>query len=60
MFYDAFFSEVTEKLLRVENKVAGAKYRAILEENLFHSACDWGGCSPSNRKTTLSILPNLH
>ena len=28
------------KLVRVEGKMDGAKYRDILEQNLYHSVCD--------------------
>ena len=40
------------RLVRIEGKMNGAKYREILDENLLQSTQDEG--SPSNRTTTQS------
>ncbi len=50
------FSSGTGRLVRVEGQLNGAKYRDILNENLFHSAQDLrlGEGSPSNMTMTLS------
>ena len=40
MLWGCFSSAVTRKLVRIEGKMDGAKYREILEENLFQSARD--------------------
>ena len=38
MLWGCFSSAVTGKLVRVDGKMDGAKYRAILEENLLEAA----------------------
>ena len=55
---DVFPSVRTGKLVRIEGMMDGAKYREIIEGNLFQSSrdCDWDGDSPSSRTMTLSIL----
>ncbi len=40
MLWRCFSTAETGKLVRVEGKVNGAKYRDIFNENLFHSAQD--------------------
>ena len=52
----------TGKLVRIEGMMDGAKYREILEGNLFQSSrdCDWDGDSPSSRTMTLRILLKQH
>ncbi|CDQ60660.1 unnamed protein product [Oncorhynchus mykiss] len=51
---EAYFSAAgTGRLVRIEGKMNGAKYREILDENLLKTS-DWGKGSPSNRTTTLS------
>ena len=40
MLWGCFAAAGTGKLVRVEGKMDGAKYRDILEQNLFQSACD--------------------
>ncbi len=52
------FSSGTGRLVRVEGKLNGAKYRDILNENLFHSAQDLrlGEGSPSNSVNPLDLL----
>ncbi len=40
MLWGCFSSAGTGKLVRVDGKMDGAKYRAILEENLLQSAKD--------------------
>jgi hypothetical protein len=50
----------TGRLVRIEGKMNGVKYREILDENLLQSALrtlDWGEGSPSNRTTTLATQP---
>ncbi|MGH0116091.1 UNVERIFIED_CONTAM: hypothetical protein FKN15_023124 [Acipenser sinensis] len=42
MLWGCFSSAGTGKLVRIEGKMDGAKYREILEENLFQSARDLG------------------
>ena len=39
-FYGSFSSAGTEKLVRVDGKMDGAKYRATLKENLLEAAKD--------------------
>ena len=52
----------TGKLVKIEGMMDGAKYREILEGNLFQSSRDLklDGGSPSSRITTLSILLKQH
>lgn len=38
----------------------GAKYRAMLRENLLVPGKDYSGGLPSNRKVTLKIQPELN
>ena len=40
MLWGCFSAAGTGKLVRVEGRMDGAKYRDILEQNLFQSACD--------------------
>ena len=40
MLWGCFSSTGTRKLVRVDGKMDGVKYRAILDENLFESAKD--------------------
>ena len=54
MLWGAF--SVTVRLVRLEGKINGAKYKEILDENLLRTS-DWGEGSPSNRTTTLSTQP---
>jgi hypothetical protein len=44
------------RLVRIEGKINGAKYRDIFDENLLRTS-DWDEGSPSNRTTTLSTQP---
>ena len=53
----------TGRLVRIEAKMNGAKYRKILDENVLQSTQDLrlgGEGSPSNRTTTLSTQPRQH
>ena len=61
MWWGCFSSAETGKLVRVDGKMDGAKYRTILEENPLESAKDLrlGGGSPFSRTTTLNIQPEL-
>jgi hypothetical protein len=42
MLWGCFSVAGTEKLVRIEAKMNGAKYREILDENLLHRAQDLG------------------
>ena len=58
MLWGCFSVTGTERLVRVEGKMKGAKYRVLLDENPLQSrTSDWGEGSPSNRTTTLSTQP---
>ena len=60
MLWGCFSAAVTGRLVRIEGKMSGAKYREILNENLLQRelrTSDWGEGSPSNRSTTLSTQP---
>ena len=59
MLWGCFSEAGTGRLVRIEGKMNGAKYREILDENLLQSAQDLrpGEDSPTNRTTTLSTPP---
>ena len=59
MLRACFSAAGTERLVRVEAKLNGAKYREILGETCPRvlRTSDWGKGSPSNRTTTLSTQP---
>lgn len=59
MLWGSFSLAGTGKLVRVDGKMDGVKYRAILNENLSESAKDWGEDSSSSRTTTLNVQPEL-
>ena len=40
MWWRCFSAAMTERLVKIEGKLNGAKYREILDENLLHSAQD--------------------
>ena len=56
MLWGCFSAVGTGRLVRIEEKMNGAKYREILEENLLQSiqTSDCVKGSPSNRTTILS------
>jgi hypothetical protein len=54
MLWGCFSAAGTERLVRIEGKMNGSKYREILDENLLQSAQDLRLGSPSNRTMTLS------
>jgi hypothetical protein len=65
MLWGCFSAAGTGKLIRIEGKMKGAKYREILDENLLQSAgalrtSDWDDDSPFNRTVTLSTQPRQH
>ena len=47
----------TERLVKIESSMNGAKYKEILDENLLQSTQDLRLGSMSNRTTTLSTQP---
>ena len=53
MLWGCFSAAVTGRLVRIEGKMNGAKYREILDENLLQSTQNL----TSNRTTTLSTQP---
>ena len=55
--WGSFLAAGTGRLVRIEAKMNGAKYRENLDENLLQSAQDWGEGLPSNRTMTLSTQP---
>uniref|UniRef100_A0AAZ3SPJ6 Transposase Tc1-like domain-containing protein n=1 Tax=Oncorhynchus tshawytscha TaxID=74940 RepID=A0AAZ3SPJ6_ONCTS len=55
MLWGCFSAAGTGRLVGIEAKMNGAKYREILEDPLQTS--DWGEGSASNRTTTLIIQP---
>jgi hypothetical protein len=55
---DVFYQAGTGKLVRIEGMVEGAKYREILEGNLFQSSRDL--MFPFSMTMTLSILLKQH
>ena len=59
MLWGCFSAAGNGRLVRIEGKMNGAKYREILDENLLKSTQDLtvGEGSPSNRTTTLSTQP---
>ena len=59
MLWRCFSSAGTGKLVRIEGMMDGAKYRVILEGNLFQSK-ETGTGSTSSRTMTLSILLKQH
>jgi hypothetical protein len=56
MLWGCFSVAETGRLVRIEGKMNGGKYREILDENLLRTS-DWGDASPSNRTMTLSSQP---
>ncbi|CDQ93820.1 unnamed protein product [Oncorhynchus mykiss] len=56
ILWGCFTAAGTERLVKIEGKMNGEKYREILDENLLQTS-DWGKDSPSNRTTTLSTQP---
>jgi hypothetical protein len=56
MLWGCFSAAGAGRLVRIEGKMNGAKYREILDENLLRTS-DWGEGSPSNRTTTLRTQP---
>jgi hypothetical protein len=59
MLWGCFSSAGTGRLVRIEAKMIGAKYKEILDENCCRALriSNWGKGSPSNRTTTLSTQP---
>ena len=57
MVWACFSSAGTGKMVKIDGKMDGAKYRTILEENLLESAKDWD--LSSNRTMIQNIKPNL-
>ena len=60
MLWGCFSTAETGRLVRIEGKMNGAKYREILDENLLQSGSGpqtGGDGSPSNRTTTLNTQP---
>jgi hypothetical protein len=57
MLWGCFSVARTGRLVRIEAKMNGAKYREILDENRALRTLDWSEGSPSNRTTTLSTPP---
>uniref|UniRef100_A0AAZ3QT79 Transposase Tc1-like domain-containing protein n=1 Tax=Oncorhynchus tshawytscha TaxID=74940 RepID=A0AAZ3QT79_ONCTS len=63
MLWGCFSAAGTGRLVRIEGKMDGAKYREIFDETLLQSTqvfTDWGKGSPYNRTTTLSTQPRQH
>ena len=56
MLWGCLSAAETGRLVRIEEKVNGAKYREIFDDNLLRTS-DWGEGSPSNMTTTLSTQP---
>jgi hypothetical protein len=59
MLWGCFSAAGTGRLVRIEGKMNGAKYREILDENRFQTlrTSNWAEGSHSNRTTTLSTQP---
>lgn len=49
----------TQQLVRVEGKIDGANYMAILEENLLVSSRDWQRFTFDNSKYTVNVVCSL-
>ena len=64
MLWGCFSLAGTGKLVRIEGKMDAAKYREILEGNLFQSSRDlrlgWMFTFQQDNEDTLSILPKQH
>ena len=60
MLWGCFSAAGTGRVVRIEGKINGVKYREILDENLLQSVQDLrlgGEGLPSNMTTTLSTQP---
>jgi hypothetical protein len=60
MPWGCFSAAVTGRLVRIEGKMDGVKYRAILDENLSRAlrTSDWGEGSSSKRTMTQGTQPS--
>ena len=62
MLWGCFSAAGTGRLVKIEGKMNGVKYREIVDENLLQSTQDFNRVegSPSNRTMTLNTQPRQH